>query len=129
MFRFFSTILAKRRVTKDLETVFSRTFDRLSAAGRKKETLEQRFDVAAALASCMGALRDTYPGAIVEDESMALAFLEANATGRSADTDALLLGVLQLVRECPRNLNDQVGVVTWLIAPKAAQRARNQGLF
>lgn len=129
MLKFISEVLARRRFTKDLETTFVRTFDRLLAASRKEELIERLTEVAIALGSCMGALRDVYPGAIVEDESLALAFLEANAGGPLDDRDALLEAILQLVRECPRTLNDQMGVVSWLIAPKAAQRARDQGLI
>ena len=128
VFKLLTTILAKRRVAKDLEITLSRTFDRLSAASRKEELLEKRFDVSAALASCMGAIRDTYPGAIVEEESMAIAYLEANAIGQSDDIDPLLEAIMQLVRECPQTLNDRTGVVAWLIAPKMAQRMRDQGL-
>jgi hypothetical protein len=126
VFERIRTFFAKRRVVLDLEIVLSKTFERLLAASRYEDSLKQRFDVSAALASCMGALRDTYPGAIVEDDSMALAFLQANATG-SADADPLLHAIFEMVRSCPRTVNDQVDVVTWLIAPIAAQHARKQG--
>jgi hypothetical protein len=120
--------LEKRRISKDIETTFIKTFQLLLAADRRDEQLRKRFDAVAALASCVGALRDTYPRAIVEEESMAMAFVQANVDRPNTEVDAMLEAILRLIRDCPNDKNDQVGVVTWLVAPRLAQRARDAGL-
>ena len=128
MFDSIRTFLGRRRVAKDLEATFLKTFQLLLAADRQQDYLRKRFDTVAALASCVGALRDTYPGS-VEDECMAMAFVQANVEAPNSEVDAMLRAILSLVRDCPSAANDRVGVVTWLVAPRLAQRARDAGMF
>ncbi|MBH1974029.1 MAG: hypothetical protein I8H94_03030 [Rhodobacteraceae bacterium] len=119
---------AKKRVAADVEKTLQITFSRLLFADKADTQLKRRFDASAAIASCLGALRDRYPGKIVEPESIGLAFLDANAGKKYDDADALLEAILNLVRDCPKRINDQAGVVIYIIAPVMAQRMRKLGL-
>lgn len=127
MFDAVRNFLGKRRIAKDLEVTFLKTFDLLMAANRQQDYLRKRYDTVAALASCLGALRDTYPGAIVEEGCAAMSLVEANVKSADSEVGAILEAILGLVRDCPNNAADRIGVVSWLVAPRMAQRARDAG--
>lgn len=113
--------LRRRRDLKnsvaDIDDTFLRTFAYLSKAANDPEKLTQRMAVVTALAATMGAIRDVYPGAPIEEENLATALIEANAARNYADADALVGAVVRLVRRCPDRREARIDTILLILAP------------
>lgn len=108
---------------EDIEQTMLRAFDLLSDASEDPELLTRRFKAIAALASLMGALRDAYPGLLIEEQSLARGLIEANAAYRYEFADMFLNAIMDGVRDCPAERQARINSVLYTIAPKGAMKA------
>lgn len=109
-------------VIADIEFTLLKTFERIQAASGDPDPLPRTMNIVAALAAMTGALRDTYPTFPIEDENIAFALIEANASRRQADIDGLAGAITDLVERCPDQRKDKIDTMMWMIAPKMMKR-------
>ncbi|WP_299654136.1 hypothetical protein [uncultured Jannaschia sp.] len=102
----------------DIEQAMLKSFDRIEQAIADPEPLSRNMNVFAAIAAMTGAIRDTYPGVLIEDENIAFALADAHKSGRPADIDGLTGAIAGLVRRCPDRRSAKIDTMTWIIAPK-----------
>ena len=121
----FLRYLKRRRVAKDIQKTLLTTFVRLAEASKKNNALERRYLVVAALAACRGALLGAYRNVLPDEENIAMALVEANAVHKHKDADALSDAILNIVRDCPNDKDEQISSVLWMISPTLGHKARN----
>jgi len=117
MFGFLRRRRDLKNAVADIDDTFLRTFAYLSKAANDPEKLTQRMAVVTALAATMGAIRDVYPGAHIEEENLATALIEAEAARNYADADALVGAVVRLVRRCPDRREARIDTILLILAP------------
>jgi hypothetical protein len=129
MFRLFGLFRKPRKAsaTSDIEETYLRTFGDLMKASRDPEILTKRMSVVIALSSTMGAMRDLYPE-LVEDESIAIALIEANAARDYEGADELCEAILSFADSQKQHRTNRIYAVCWMIAPKRAKKVREAGM-
>ncbi|WP_370311243.1 hypothetical protein [Sagittula sp.] len=106
----------------DIEYVLLRSFERIEHAADDPDQMSRRMKIVAALAAMTGALRDTYPNFPIENENIAFALIDANASGHQADSDGLAGAIIDLVKRCPDQRKEKIDTMMWTIAPNMMKR-------
>lgn len=115
MFRSLLKLVQVRRALNDIEITLLGTFSQLEAASQNPIQITRQFEMGAALAAVIGALRDVYPTIPIEDKSLAVALIEANYEKRMDDSKILCDAIGHLVNNCPDD--KRLDTVFYIIAP------------
>lgn len=107
----------KAAAVADIEEVFLSCFQDIREAAKEQFPLQQRFKIVVSFAATIGAMRERYPNFPIEQDSMAVALVQANAEGHDADVEGLIRAAIDMVKRCPDRRSARIETVTWMIAP------------
>lgn len=116
MFRWLFKLIQVRRALNDIEITVLGTFSQLEAASQNPMQIMRQFEMGAALAALIGALRDVYPNIPIENQSLAVALIEANHEKRINESEILCDTISSLINNCPDD--KKLDTVFYIIAPK-----------
>lgn len=116
--------LAEAEAVADIEATLLRAFELIKNNVGNPDSLQRRFNIVAALAAMIAALRDCYPNFPVDDENISLALIQANADCLQPDADGLADAIAELVERCPPLRQKQIDTMMWMIAPAFIEQTR-----
>ena len=123
----FGNYFRRRRFNKmmaDLETTFLSTFGYLKAAASDSVSPVREIEMGGALAALVGSLRDVYPDIPIEEKSLAIALINANANSM-IDAVSLSDAISKLVLQCPDRDENKMDLIYLMIAPESASQAQS----
>ena len=123
----FGKLLEKRRLRKvmvDIENTMLATFENLKNSARSSISPAREFEMGGNLAALIGGLRNAYPNIPIEENSIAMALIEANSPYNMTDSIALSDAISKLVLECPDSRGEKIDTTFFMIAPESARLAK-----
>ena len=108
---------SKRRAMRDLEYAMLQAYQYLDKAKANPDALIQRAETVTAMAALFGGIRDAYPAYPLENNSLGMAIIEANADARYDDLQYLLDKLFSLMDRCPSTNAARDQAMTFIVAP------------